>query len=131
MANRFRVSVEGGEELARKLATLSEQMAGGELAVATRLGAEVVAEEAAQRAPRGRTGKLARSMTTKVKKITPTRATVLAGPSSEGFYGRFLEFGTSYIKARPFLRPAFDTKKDEAAKVIGDYLRGRLGVGRG
>lgn len=130
MSKRFRVEIEGSEEIARKLAELSDTMAGGELAVATRLGAEVVAEEAANRVPR-KSGNLARSMSTQVTKATRTRATVLAGPTKDGYYGRFLEFGTSRQAARPFLRPAFDEKKDEVVRVVGDYLRGRLGVGRG
>lgn len=38
------------------------------------------------------------------------------------FYGRFLEFGTSKMAAKPFLRPAFDAKKDESLTIFKDKL---------
>lgn len=39
------------------------------------------------------------------------------------FYWQFLEFGTSKMAARPFMRPAFEAKKEEAAKEVRDALR--------
>jgi HK97 gp10 family phage protein len=36
---------------------------------------------------------------------------------NDPFYWRFLEFGTAKMRARPFLRPAFETKKHESANV--------------
>ena len=46
-----------------------------------------------------------------------------ANNPNDPFYWRFLEFGTSKMAARPFLRPAFDSKKREAADRIIDVLR--------
>ena len=40
----------------------------------------------------------------------------------EAFYWKFLEFGTKTIPAQPFVRPAFDAKKDEAINVIKSSL---------
>ena len=34
------------------------------------------------------------------------------------YYWRFLEFGTSKLSAKPFLRPAFEAKKDAAVDAI-------------
>ncbi len=43
----------------------------------------------------------------------------LAGPQT---YGRFLEFGTSKMAARPFLRPAFLNNVDSALDAIKEGL---------
>lgn len=38
------------------------------------------------------------------------------------FYGRFLEFGTSKMRARPFLRPAVATRGPEAIRIFEYHL---------
>lgn len=40
----------------------------------------------------------------------------------DAFYGRFVEFGTSKSPAQPFLRPAFEAKKHEAAELFRTKL---------
>lgn len=42
------------------------------------------------------------------------------------FYWRFVEFGTSKMAARPFMRPAFEVKKQAAVEAIRDYLAKRI-----
>lgn len=37
---------------------------------------------------------------------------------THAFYGRFVEFGTSKMPARPFLRPAFDAAKRRALQAV-------------
>ncbi len=37
---------------------------------------------------------------------------VYIGPTAEGFYGFWLEFGTHKMPAEPFMRPAWDAGKD-------------------
>ena len=52
------------------------------------------------------------------------RVTLIVGPrvkgafgkARSGYYGMFLERGTKDIKARPFMRPAWDAKKDEVIR---------------
>jgi len=51
-----------------------------------------------------------------------------AANPDDPFYWRFLGFGTSKMRARPFLRPAFETKKFAAANVIKDAIKARLEV---
>lgn len=46
-----------------------------------------------------------------------------AANPSDPFYWRFVEFGTAKMAARPFLRPAFEATKIEAAERIKDALR--------
>jgi len=50
------------------------------------------------------TGNLARNVT--VDRIS--KASYTTGSRKGGFYGRFLEFGTRTIAARPWLAPAYD-----------------------
>jgi HK97 gp10 family phage protein len=42
------------------------------------------------------------------------------------FYWRFLEFGTSKMAAKPFLRPAFEGKKTQAVEAMRDYMDARI-----
>lgn len=42
---------------------------------------------------------------------------------NDPFYWRFVEFGTSKMPARPFLRPAFEANKDKAVTIIRDKLK--------
>lgn len=42
------------------------------------------------------------------------------------FYWRFIEFGTSKMAARPFMRPAFEASKQTARDAIKDKLRDKL-----
>lgn len=39
------------------------------------------------------------------------------------FYGAFIEYGTSKMDAQPYMRPAFDTKKDESTQVVTSEVR--------
>jgi len=43
--------------------------------------------------------------------------------SKEAFYGRFLEYGTSKMAARPFLRPAYEAKKQAAAAAVDEVIQ--------
>lgn len=45
-------------------------------------------------------------------------------PPYEFFYDEFLEFGTSKMPARPFVRPAWDGHKDDAMQRIADFVQG-------
>lgn len=43
--------------------------------------------------------------------------TMKASNKRNAFYWRFVELGTSTAPAHPFVRPAFDTRMEEAAQV--------------
>jgi HK97 gp10 family phage protein len=103
-------------------------------------GGQLVAKEAAVKAPiankphRSYDGKYtimpgalrASIKTWSVRK--DTRATVMnvVGPRKfrgvDTFYWKFLEFGTRYVSARPFLRPAFE---HNVQRII-DMMRSRM-----
>lgn len=41
---------------------------------------------------------------------------------THAFYGRFLEFGTSKMAAKPFLRPAYDAARAKALKAVQERM---------
>jgi len=45
---------------------------------------------------------------------------------NDPFYWRFIEFGTSTQPARPFLRPAFESRKGEFVQAMINDLRPRM-----
>jgi len=53
------------------------------------------------------------------------------GVTGEGFYGRFLEFGTSKMPARPFMRPAVDAHAQEVVDLFASEMRRRIEAARG
>lgn len=56
------------------------------------------------------------------RSVDGLRATYLVTWSKDAFYGRFLEFGTSKMAARPFLRPAYDAMKQAAADAFSTVI---------
>jgi len=101
---------------------------------ATRAAANVFKDEAIKRAPR-RTGKLAKNIVVitqrdrngnitsgvHVRGTNPRTGNsdnkVKASNARNAFYWRFVELGTSNMAAVPFIRPAYDARQDDAAKV--------------
>lgn len=41
---------------------------------------------------------------------------------THAFYGRFVEFGTSKMAAKPFLRPAYDAARAKAVKAVQERM---------
>jgi HK97 gp10 family phage protein len=71
-----------------------------------------------------RTGK-ARQAVEKKRTIKGKRA-VVGVENLDAYYWRFVEFGTSKMAARPFMRPAFEAKKTAAVEAIRQYLAERI-----
>lgn len=42
------------------------------------------------------------------------------------YYWRFLEFGTSRMSAKPFMRPAFESNKSQALELINATMRAEI-----
>lgn len=50
-------------------------------------------------------------------------ATYIVTFNKKAWYARLLEFGTSNMAARPFIRPSFDAKKDEAGAAVMEQVQ--------
>jgi len=87
---------------------------------------------AQQRDTRGRfaTGKsvghLADHIEIEVAKSTASTCLVRIGPDKDHWYGRFPETGTVKMAAHPYLRPALDTKQNEALREFAAVMKRRL-----
>lgn len=122
------VVIEGLDELAEKLAALSDAVAGAVLEAAVRSGAQLIQNDAKRRAPY-RTGTLRRSIHTEVD---GDRNRAEAEIGTDVPYAARQEFGFEGVDAlgreyhqaaRPYLRPALDENVDVAAQEIGEALR--------
>jgi len=97
---------------------------------AARKGAAVIVKEAkveAKKKMRRRSGQLQKSITSRVMKRFELRGRNSKGQKvgvrGRAFYWRYLEFGTKKMSAKPFMRPAIESKKQEALKAIEEELR--------
>src|SRR5262245_55418735 len=116
--------------LAEALARLPEGMSFSVQRNTLMAGAEPIRAEAALRAPRDeRAGPphladhividaLTEAEAARSVEFVTEEAIVQVGPSVRHFYGYFSEFGTSHEPARPWFRPAFDTRKDASLRIV-------------
>lgn len=140
MAKRVSLKVEGGEQLARRLAILPKEVSGPALRKAAEAGAEVLRQAVADKAPRGagtnEGGHLADNIVAEVIKATEAKRVVVAvGPDSKHYYGLFVEHGHPIVRngrvvghapPHPFMRPAFDESTAAAEEAVTDELKKRL-----
>jgi HK97 gp10 family phage protein len=126
------VKVEGLDQLADRLKGLGPDISKKTLARSVSRGARVVRNAVNNRAPID-TGRLKRAVYTKKlsKESNGNQQTYIVGVRSgkryqktdrDAFYWRFHEFGTEKLPAKPFIRPAFESSKFEAAERIKEVL---------
>ena len=117
MSNVFEFRIEG---IGKVKAALDRKHT--QIVVATTKGlreaGELLKGEIQARAP-VRTGALRESV-----RVIETQNGCAVGP--EKFYARFLEFGTSRMSARPFIRPAFEENKEKLMETIAKAAKGAL-----
>jgi HK97 gp10 family phage protein len=123
--SRAAFTLEGAEELNDALKRLGDRTTGLLLKKAAEAGANVIAEEAKRLAPRD-SGDLAEGIHAEPGRIQQGRAQYNIGFGKHEWYGQFVELGTEHSAAQPFLRPAFDTKAEEAKDKVGEVLRDAL-----
>lgn len=135
---RVRLQIENAAEVRQRVRALGPRAIAA-LHGAALAGAEVVREAAAARAPR-RTGFLAAHIAAEVVEARPERVVVAIGPDREAFYGLFVERGhpivmgskkatrrvLGQVPPHPWLEPAFDESRREAAQRAIEMLRREL-----
>lgn len=146
---RFSMHIDGLEQLRQALRRLPEELQKKALGDSVAAGASVISKEAKFLAPvlmtpdpRRTPGLLQRMIAATKGKRNGSEAaafvrvrrlvrgalrkkkakTGLTGAELDPFYWAFVEFGTSKNKANSFLRKAFDTRKEDAARAIAKAL---------
>lgn len=146
------VRIEGLRELTRALNELPDRVAKNGLRAAVYAAARVIRTEARQRAPvaerpmrpnQPKPGTLRRAIIMKHLREQSGRhrqtfaITVRRGKkyrnqgkkknlSQDAWYWHFIEFGTTKMAARPFLRPALESKRLQAVSAIKNKLLERI-----
>ena len=70
-----------------------------------------------------RSGKLKASISVSRVKTKGGIKQVEVGPGPDGYYGKFLEFGTVKMKGNPFMSRGYETSKGEAERIIEEEIR--------
>lgn len=69
-----------------------------------------------------RTGQLRTALELSVKNKTKS-ISVAIGTTSEGYYWRFLEYGTRFMSAQPWIRNIFDAQEEQIISEIEKSIR--------
>lgn len=117
----FEVRVHGLDKLNAALLELGTNAARRAGKKALRQGANVILDATRGQAP-VRTGNLKKSLYTHDHGVIGDRILFSVDLRPRAFYGRFLEFGTSKMAARPFMRPAAENHAAQAVTVIATVL---------
>lgn len=120
MAN---VTFEGLEDLQRRLADFSDRTIVEKMALET--AGEHLRKEIQKSVP-VKTGALKAAIT----KGEVQNGKIFIGPSQQGpaFRAHFVEYGTSKMSAKPFMRPTFEREKGRIESIIATELRRGLGL---
>lgn len=122
MGQWFEIKLEGAKELEKKLKSLEPKIAKKLVRQSLRKAAKPILAVARTKCPVD-TGTLKKSIKIRAMRRKKNSFGVLVGTAlkwftGDTFYGAFVEFGTSKMSARPFMRPAFDEKKGEAEEIL-------------
>lgn len=144
------ITLKGFDKLEAMLQALPDEVARKVAEQSVRKGATIIQREAQARAPvqegdrvhristskrakkfsKGRRpGFLKASILVRLNRALATAASPLVysiGWSRDAYYGMWQEFGSRHQAARPFLRPAADSKFEEAVAVIGSDMGPRI-----
>lgn len=115
------VQITGLRELDRALQELAWPAARRALRKGMRAGANIVRDEARAKVAVD-TGHLKRQIRTRERSDRDGNMRFAVEVPRGAFYGRFLEYGTSKMAAKPFLRPAAETKTEAAVTTMRDAL---------
>ena len=123
------------KHLRRQMDMIPKRMRRRCIKAALRDAYKIYIKEAKARCPKGdvdrlygkyphKKGNLRRSISFKWLRAPQGSARVIVGPRSgknekfDGYYGKFVEQGTSKLQAKPFMKPAFLSKKGAMEQAI-------------
>lgn len=101
---------------------------------AVRAGANVILKEARARVPQD-SGTLRKSLrlVARSKRVGNAVVSVVTRSGKKwnsrgmnAWYAGLVEFGTKFKRAQPFMRPALDSKSNDAIKAMGDMIRKKI-----
>lgn len=132
MKNGTALSVEGGADLERALASLANDVSDKIARQAARAGSVVLRDAIKDLVPRG-PGKHGKHGRDEIR-ISQPRKAVKTGFTEKGYFEYqitrgnafwldFREWGTSHQSAQPMFRPAFDANQQRAADAVAEKLR--------
>ena len=119
-----------GKSLLKALSAFPKNIQNNVMTGAIRAGANVIRDEARVRVPK-KTKALAKSIVS-IKRRTETRnqvkfsVTPSKGKNKAGWRAHFVEFGTSKMSAKPFLRPAFEVSENKSLDAAKNYIAKRI-----
>ena len=119
---RMDIKITGIKQIEKKLSGMETKIARKVVRQALKKAAKPILAAAKRNAP-VKTGALKKSLRVRVMKKKKHRYGVMVATSAkwftgETFYAAFVEYGTKHLPARPFLRPAMDSQKTAAEKIL-------------
>ncbi|MRG98867.1 hypothetical protein GIY21_01010 [Xanthomonas sontii] len=117
----FDLQVLGLAELEQSLMQLSEPAARRALRKGMRRGAIVIRNDARARVRVAR-GRLRRAIRTRERSDEQGWMRFAVEVPKSAFYGKFGEYGTSKMAPWPFMRPAAESKTEEAVAAMRDAI---------
>ena len=120
------LELEGMENLLNELEKLGVAGEKIERIALVRAG-EKVKDAIVREAPH-RTGNLKQNIKVSNLKRLDGGAFVEVYPSKNVFYAAFLEYGTTKMKADPFMSRGYETSKEDAEKTIEEEIKKGLGL---
>lgn len=121
----FNIQFHGLEELTREI----ERRADGEriteaaLMTGGKYFKEVLEAEVYKHGLKKRTGRSEDSFVMETKIVDGSIHIGLSNQDNDAFYLYFHEWGTSKMRARPFMRPAFENHKNFIIQMMADEIR--------